>query len=85
MKRIYLLLAFLLLLTGCGTEGGMPNIETQENHLVRLDIYAVYYVVTDTYSANYSYNRMTVIDTYADSIFARDLVADHISGGGFLY
>ena len=50
-----------------------------------IDPNAVYYVVTDTYSASYTYNRMTVIDTYADSIFARDLVADHISGGGFLY
>lgn len=47
-----------------------------------IDPDAVYYVVTDTYSANYSYNNMTVIDTYADGIFARDLVADYICKRG---
>lgn len=44
---------------------------------------ATYYVVTDSYSAYYSYNNMTVIDIYDANIFARDLVADHITGGGF--
>ena len=47
-----------------------------------IDPDAVYYVVTDTYSAYYSYNNMTVIDTYAEDIFARDLVADYICEGG---
>ncbi len=47
-----------------------------------IDPDGVYYVVTDTYSAYYSYNNMTVIDTYAEDVFARDLVADHISAGG---
>lgn len=41
-----------------------------------------YYVVTDSYSAYYSYNNMTVIDTYSDTVFARDLVADHVRSGG---
>ena len=47
-----------------------------------IDPNATYYVVTDSYSAYYSYNNMTVIDTYADDIFARDLLADHITRGG---
>ena len=47
-----------------------------------IDPNATYYVVTDSYSAYYSYNNMTVIDTYADGIYARDLVADHITQGG---
>ena len=42
----------------------------------------IYYVVTDSYSAYYSYNNMTVIDVYGEDIFARDLVADHITEGG---
>ena len=44
-----------------------------------IDPNATYYVVTDSYSANYSYNRMTVIDTFAADIFARDLVAEYFT------
>lgn len=47
-----------------------------------IDPDATYYVVTDSYSAYYSYNHMTVIDIYGENIFARDLVADYISEGG---
>ena len=47
-----------------------------------IDPGATYYVVTDSYSAYYSYNNMTVIDVYAEDIFARDLVAEHITDGG---
>jgi 2',3'-cyclic-nucleotide 2'-phosphodiesterase (5'-nucleotidase family) len=47
-----------------------------------IDPNGTYYVVTDSYSAYYSYNNMTVIDVYDENIFARDLVADHIAGGG---
>jgi hypothetical protein len=39
-------------------------------------------VVTDTYSAHYAPNNMTVIDTYAENIFARDLIAEYIEQGG---
>ncbi len=46
-----------------------------------IDPDATYYVVTDTYSADYSYNHMTVIDTYSENIFARDVVADYIAAG----
>lgn len=48
-----------------------------------IDPNATYYVVTDSYSANYAYNRMTVIDTFHPGVFARDLVADHIAAGGW--
>ena len=47
-----------------------------------IDPNGTYYVVTDSYSAYYPYNNMTVIDTYAENIFARDLLADHIAAGG---
>ena len=48
-----------------------------------IDPNATYYVVTDSYSANYSYNNMTVVATYDPDTFARDLVADYIKNGGF--
>lgn len=47
-----------------------------------IDPDGVYYVVTDTYSANYRYNRMTVVDTYAADLSARDLVAEYVAEGG---
>lgn len=47
-----------------------------------IDPDGIYYVVTDRYSADYSYNNMTVIDTYSQNIFARDLVAEYIAAGG---
>lgn len=46
-----------------------------------IDPNATYYVVTDTYSAHYAPNNMTVVETYAENIFARDLVADYITAG----
>lgn len=74
MKKFYILLALLLLLSGCGKETG----KTQTSQLPD----GIYYVVTDRYSADYSYNNMTVIDTYSQNIFARDLVAEYIAAGG---
>ncbi len=47
-----------------------------------IDPDATYYVVTDSYSALYSYNNMTVIDIYDEKIFARDLMAEYITEGG---
>lgn len=44
-----------------------------------IDPDATYYVVTDSYSAYYSYNNMTVIDIYSEEIFARDLVAEYFA------
>ena len=49
-----------------------------------IDPDATYYVVTDSYSANYAPNNMTVIDTYSESIFARDLLAEYIRQGGLV-
>ena len=47
-----------------------------------IDPDGVYYLVTDSYTANYSYNRLTIIDTFDANVFARDLLADHIRQGG---
>ena len=40
-----------------------------------------YYVITDTYSSTYSYNRMTEVARFDDTTFARDLLADYIRAG----
>ena len=43
----------------------------------------IYYVVTDTYTSTYSYNRLTEIERATDGVYARDLVADFIRKGGW--
>lgn len=47
-----------------------------------IDDNAVYYVITDTYSAYYAPNNMTLVAEYGGDIFARDLIADYIKAGG---
>ncbi len=42
---------------------------------------ATYYVVVDTYTAQYKYNRLTVVEYYDDNVYARDLLADAIKAG----
>ena len=46
-----------------------------------IDPDGTYYVVTDSYSAYYAYNNMTVIDVYDPNVFARDLIAEQIAKG----
>ena len=44
---------------------------------------ATYYVVVDSYTAQYSPNRLTVVEEYDPTVFARDLLADFIAAGGW--
>lgn len=46
-----------------------------------IDPDGIYYIVTDSYTADYAYNNLTVVQTYTPSVFARDLVADYIAAG----
>ena len=46
-----------------------------------IDPNATYYVVTDSYTGQYAYNHMTVVETYDGNVFARDLLAEHIAAG----
>lgn len=48
-----------------------------------IDYNATYYVVVDTYTAQYKYNNLTVVEEYDPTVFARDLLADYIAGGGW--
>jgi 2',3'-cyclic-nucleotide 2'-phosphodiesterase (5'-nucleotidase family) len=44
-----------------------------------------YYVVCDTYTSDYASNNLTVVDTYdASGFYARDMLANYASSGGFL-
>ncbi|MBQ7948906.1 MAG: hypothetical protein IJ284_04000, partial [Clostridia bacterium] len=42
-----------------------------------------YYLVTDRFTSLYAWNRLTEIEIYDETTFARDLLADFIEGGGW--
>ena len=49
-----------------------------------IDDNATYYLVTDTYNSDYSYNHLTVIDTLEfGGMYARDLLAQYIKDGNW--
>ena len=50
-----------------------------------IDYSSTYYLITDTYSSDYSYNHLTVVDTYDVGVYARDLLAIFIQNGGWAY
>ena len=43
---------------------------------------AIYYVIVDTYTSTYSYNRLTEVARYTPEVYARDLLAAYIEEGG---
>ena len=47
-----------------------------------IDLNATYYVVVDTYTSDYRYNNLTVVERYQDGVFARDLIAEYVKNGG---
>ena len=51
---------------------------------VRFDIddNATYYIIVDSYTSSYAPNRLTVIDSLGEGLYARDLLADYIKNGG---
>ena len=48
-----------------------------------IDSNATYYVVVDSYTAQYAPNKLTVVKEYDPTVFARDLLADFIADGGW--
>ena len=50
----------------------------------KIDYNATYYIITDTYTSNYSYNNLTVVERYDENIFARDLLAEYIKAGNLV-
>ena len=62
---------------------------TNENYYIYLgdgeqniDPTATYYLVTDTYSSTYAPNRLTEIERYGSTLYARDLLAAYVEAGG---
>lgn len=47
-----------------------------------IDDNATYYIIVDSYTSSYAPNRLTVIDSLGDGIYARDLLAEYIKSGG---
>ena len=47
-----------------------------------IDLNATYYVIVDSYTANYSPNRLTVVEEFDKTTFPRDLFADFVKSGG---
>ena len=41
-----------------------------------IDPHGIYYIVTDRYTSSYAYNHLTILATYDQTTFARDLLAD---------
>ena len=48
-----------------------------------IDPNGTYYVIVDTYTSTYAYNRLTEIQRLEENIFARDLLAEYIKNGGW--
>lgn len=53
-----------------------------ETVMENIDPDGIYYMVVDSYSSTYAPNKLTEVDRYGEGIFARDLLADYIAGGG---
>lgn len=62
---------------------------TNSNYFISLSDYgetlniqdnATYYVIVDSYSAYYAPNRLTVVQTYGEAVYARDFLAEYIKG-----
>ncbi len=51
---------------------------------VRYNIYenATYYIIVDSYTSSYAPNRLTVVASLGEDLFARDLLAEYIKKGG---
>ena len=48
-----------------------------------IDRNATYYLITDSYTAYYAPNHLTVVEEYDPTVFARDLLAAYIEAGHF--
>lgn len=59
----------------CGTYGNSIKNDVDPN--------ATYYLITDSYTAYYAPNNLTVVEEYDPTVFARDLLAEHIEAGGY--
>ena len=53
-------------------------------HKDEIDDYATYYIVTDTYSSDYSKNGLTIVERYLETgYYTRDAFKDYIAAGNY--
>ena len=48
-----------------------------------IDPNGTYYIVVDSYTADYAPNGLTVVEEYEQGVYARDLLAEFVKNGGF--
>ncbi len=58
------------------------SVSDYGNSLSSINDSDTYYVIVDSYTSNYSSNRLTVVDVYDNVTFARDLLAEYIKNDG---
>ncbi len=49
-----------------------------------IDNNRTYYIITDTWNSGHGPNKLTVVDYLANCVYARDLLAEYASNGGFM-
>ena len=47
-----------------------------------IDPNKTYYIIVDSYTSQYAYNNLTVVEVFDKVTFARDLLAGYIKSGG---
>ncbi len=48
-----------------------------------IELDETYYIIVDSYTSSYAWNRLTVIEMYDPNVYARDLVAQYIESGAW--
>ena len=57
--------------------------EFGEKNKSDIDFSKTYYIVVDSYTSDYAFNRLTVIKRYSKlNFYARDLLAEYVKNGG---
>lgn len=64
-------------------ESGNRRYYVAEAEGLKIDDSKTYYVITDTYTSEYGPNKLTEVARFDEEYFARDLLADFISAGGW--
>ncbi|MBR5818243.1 MAG: bifunctional metallophosphatase/5'-nucleotidase [Clostridia bacterium] len=94
-KDIYSLFPFDNALCLCSVSGKKLKSQfinsTNSNYFIAMSDYgkglsisdsATYYIVTDTYSAFYAPNGLTIVDMLDEEFYARDMLAEYVKEGG---
>ena len=75
--------------SGSNLKSKFINTSNSDYHIALSDYYstitvsnnATYYIIVDTYTALYAPNKLTIVDYFDDTTYARDLLADALAEG----